>query len=75
MKKCTGGVVRGIDSWDLHGNRFFVENQRGFLFYHGSLVVSFSSYGLLVPDVSFWAEIPVLSLSAFSYAIANLSAM
>jgi hypothetical protein len=40
MKRVACGVVLRIDSWDLHTNRFFVENKTRFLLSCGSLVVS-----------------------------------
>jgi hypothetical protein len=47
------GVILHIDSYDLHGTGFFDENELESLFYSGSLVVSFSFYGPVVPGVRF----------------------
>jgi hypothetical protein len=45
-RKVARDVVLHIDSWNFHGNRFFVENTTGFMVYSGSLAVSFSAYAL-----------------------------
>jgi hypothetical protein len=59
MKQRESCRVLRIDSWNLHGNRFFVENKVLFLFCRWSLAVHVSTYHRVFHGIRFSVRVVI----------------